>query len=45
MRVYPPIAKALEAEEEVTIVYRDFAECLLLTPLDVASFVGASQPH
>ena len=45
MRVYPPIAKALEAEEEVTIVYRDFSECLLLTPLDVASFVGASQPH
>tara|TARA_R100000234_G_scaffold117531_2_gene96166 strand:+ start:1041 stop:1565 length:525 start_codon:yes stop_codon:yes gene_type:complete len=45
MRIYPPIAKALESGEEVTITYRDFSECLLLTPMDVATFVGASQPH
>ena len=43
-RVYQKIAKALK-EEEVTITYRDFSDCLLLTPLDVATFVGASQPH
>jgi hypothetical protein len=44
-RVYPKIAKALEKGEEVKIEYRDFAECLLLSPIDVAAFVGASQPH
>ena len=44
-RVYPKIAKALEKGEEVTIQYRDFNECLLLSPIDVATFVGASQPH
>jgi len=45
MRIYSPIAKALEAGEEVTIEYRDFNECLLLSPIDLAAFVGASQPH
>ena len=45
MRIYSPIAKTLEAGEEVTIEYRDFNECLLLSPIDLAAFVGASQPH
>ena len=44
-RVYPKIAKAVKEGKEVTIAYRDFSECLLLTPLDVATFVVASQPH
>ena len=44
-RVYPKIAKAIKEGEEVTITYRDFNECLLLSPIDVATFVGASQPH
>ena len=39
-RVYPSIAKALEDGEEVTIVYRDFAECLILTQTDVSEFFG-----
>jgi hypothetical protein len=37
-RVYPPIAKALEDGEEVTIVYRDFAESLILTQADITDF-------
>ena len=40
MRVYPPIAKALEDGEEVTIVYRDFAESLILQPSDITEFFG-----
>ena len=44
-RVYPKIAKALKKEEEVTIIYRDFAESIILSPLDIATFVGASQSH
>ena len=44
-RVYPKIAKAIKEGEEVTIVYRDFAESIILSPLDIATFVGASQPH
>ena len=39
-RVYPPIAKALEDGEEVTIVYRDFAESLILQPSDITEFLG-----
>lgn len=30
-RVYPPIAKALKNKEEVTIVYRDFEQSLILS--------------
>ena len=45
IRVYKEVSKALQEGEEVTITYRDFAESLLLSPLDVATFVGASQPH
>ena len=41
-RVYPKIAKALKKEEEVTIIYRDFAESIILSPLDIATFIGAS---
>ena len=37
-RVYPPIAKALEDGEEVTIIYRDFAESLILTQADITDF-------
>ena len=37
-RVYEDIAKAIQEGEEVTITYRDFAECLLLDKSDVASF-------
>ena len=40
MRIYPPIAKALESGEEVTISYRDFAECLILDPLDLKNLAG-----
>ena len=36
-RVYPEIAKAVK-EEEVTIVYRDFATTLLLSPIEVSDF-------
>jgi hypothetical protein len=39
-RVYPKIAKALEEGEEVTIVYRDFSECLILDPLDLKDLAG-----
>tara|TARA_R100000541_G_scaffold13114_2_gene21956 strand:- start:5857 stop:6378 length:522 start_codon:yes stop_codon:yes gene_type:complete len=41
-RVYPEIAKALEEEEEVTITYRDFSDCLLLDKSDVVSFFDKS---
>ena len=34
-RIYPDIAKAVAAGEEVTIVYRDFAESLILDPVDI----------
>ena len=37
-RVYPEIAKAIEEGEEVTITYRDFAECLVIEKNDVANF-------
>ena len=36
----PPIAKALEDGDEVTIVYRDFAESLILQPADITEFFG-----
>ena len=39
MRVYPPIAAALEAGEEVTIEYRDLAECLLVSPIELQEFI------
>ena len=39
MRVYPPIAAALEASEEVTIEYRDLAECLLVSPIELKEFI------
>ena len=39
-RIYPQIAKALKKEEEVTIIYRDFAECLILSQADVSEFLG-----
>ena len=38
MRVYPDIAKALKDGEEVTIVYRDFADSLILQPADITEF-------
>jgi len=40
LRVYPPIAKALQEEEEVTIIYRDFARSLMLTQTDINQFFG-----
>ena len=39
-RVYQEIAEAVEKEEEVTIVYRDFAKCLILSQADVSEFFG-----
>ena len=39
-RVYQEIAEAVEKEEEVTIVYRDFAKCLILSQTDVSEFFG-----
>jgi hypothetical protein len=40
-RVYPEIAKAIKEGEEVTITYRDFAECLVIEKTDVANFFKA----
>jgi len=37
-RVYQEIAKALQEEEEVTIVYRDFSETLILSRTEIADF-------
>jgi len=37
-RVYPLIAAAIKNKEEVTITYRDFAECLVIEKMDVANF-------
>ena len=36
-RVYEDIAKAVK-EEESTITYRDFADCLLISQADVSGF-------
>jgi len=36
-RVYQEIAEALQ-KEEVTITYRDFAKCLILSPTEVSEF-------
>ena len=38
-RVYQEIAEALE-KEEVTIVYRDFAKCLIVSQAEVSEFFG-----
>ena len=40
MRIYSDIAKAIDCGDEVTIVYRDFAESLILTQADVSEFFG-----
>jgi len=37
-RIYETIAKAVQWEEEVTITYRDFAKCLILSQTDVSEF-------
>jgi len=37
-RIYETIAKAIQWEEEVTITYRDFANCLILSQADVSEF-------
>ena len=37
-RIYETIAKAVQWEEEVTITYRDFANCLILSQADVSEF-------
>ena len=37
-RVYQEIAKAVEKQEEVTITYRDFAKCLILSQTEVSEF-------
>ena len=39
-RVYPKIAQALKEGEEVTIAYRDFADCLILDPLELNKLAG-----
>ena len=39
-RVYQEIAEAVEKEEGVTITYRDFSKCLLLSQTDVTEFFG-----
>jgi len=38
-RIYQDIAKAVQ-KEEVTITYRDFAKCLILSQTDVSEFFG-----
>ncbi len=40
MRIYPDIVKAVASGEECTIIYRDFAESLILTQMDVSEFFG-----
>ena len=40
LRVYPKIAQALKEGEEVTIVYRDFADCLIFDPLELNKLAG-----
>lgn len=40
MRIYPDIVKAVAKDEESTIIYRDFAECLILNQMDVTEFFG-----
>ena len=40
LRVYPKIAQALKEGEEVTIAYRDFADCLILDPLELNKLAG-----
>ena len=37
----PDIAKAVAAGEEVTIAYRDFAESLILDPVDITEIFKA----
>ena len=37
-RVYQEIAEAVEKKEEVTITYRDFASCLILSQTEVSEF-------
>tara|TARA_R110001583_G_scaffold110181_1_gene259147 strand:- start:17313 stop:17828 length:516 start_codon:yes stop_codon:yes gene_type:complete len=39
-RVYPKIAKELKKKEKVTITYRDFAKCLILSQMDVNKCCG-----
>jgi hypothetical protein len=40
MRIYPLIAKALEDGEEVTINYRDFAQSLILDPVELVNLLN-----
>ena len=40
MRIYPSIAKALEDGEEVTINYRDFAQSLILNPVELVHMLN-----
>ena len=40
MRLYPSIAKALKDGEEVTISYRDFAQSLILDPVELVNLVN-----
>ena len=40
-RIYPDIAKAVADGEEVTIVYRDFAESLILDPVEITEIFKA----
>ena len=40
MRIYPSIAKALEDGEEVTINYRDFAQSLILDPVELVHMLN-----
>ena len=40
MRIYPDIVDAVLSGEECTITYRDFAESLILTQMDVSEFFG-----
>jgi len=37
-RIYKDIAEAVQNEEKVTITYRDFAKCLILSQADVSEF-------
>ena len=38
MRLYKEISEALDKKEEVTITYRDFSKCLILSQTEVSNF-------
>ena len=42
-RIYPPIAKALDQGETVSIAYRDLTDCLILDSQDITDVSSLSR--